>query len=202
MYLKELFSTPVWADSLDFITDQDLAAIRKYCLEQVRVNPSVQYSNQGGYHSPAYAVEQLADTPLAVILQPILDKCNECMFNLGSEKKLRLSSVWFHVNGPDHYNETHAHGGILSGTLYICVPDNESSIFFSRALDMTNYFYGSIGCSQINDITASEFDFKPSERALVIFPSWLPHGVRPNRSNIERISISFNTEINNEQTTI
>jgi uncharacterized protein (TIGR02466 family) len=202
MYLKELFSTPVWATSLDSISDQDLKEIRKYCLDTVRIDPSVQYSNQGGYHSPAYSVEQLADTPLSTILKPILDHCNECMINLGSEKKLRLSSIWFHVNGPDHYNDTHAHGGVLSGTFYVYVPDNEASIFFSRALDMTNYFYGSIGCSNINGITASEFDFKPSERALVIFPSWLPHGVRPNRSNLERISISFNTELVNEQTTI
>jgi uncharacterized protein (TIGR02466 family) len=202
MYLKELFSTPVWADSLDQVSDQDILSIRKYCLEQVRTANSQQYSNQGGFHSEAYSVEQLKDTPLAVLLDLITDKVNECMFNLGSDKKLRLSSIWFHVNGPGNYNSIHAHGGVLSGSFYVAVPDNESSIFFSRALDMTNYFYGSIGCKNITDITASEFDFKPSPKTIVVFPSWLPHGVRPNQSNLERISISFNTEITNEQTTI
>ena len=198
MYLKELFSTPVWADSLNSVTDQDLLAIKEYCLQLASTTMSEQFSNNGGYHSQAYAVEQLVDTPLAVLVDPITDKVNECMVNLGSDKKLRLSSVWFHINGQGHYNDIHAHGGVLSGSFYVSVPDNEASIFFSRALDIKNYFYGSIGCRPISDLTASEFDFKPSERALVVFPSWLPHGVRPNQSNQERISISFNTELINE----
>ena len=88
MYLKELFSTPVWATSLDSISDQDLILIKKFCLEHAGTTESTQFSNHGGYHSPAYSVEQLADTPLSIVLQPILDQCNECMLKLGSDKKL------------------------------------------------------------------------------------------------------------------
>ena len=198
MYLKELFSTPVWANSLDSISDQDLILIKKFCLEHTRTTESTQFSNHGGYHSPAYSVEQLADTPLSIVLQPILDQCNECMLKLGSDKKLRLSSIWFHINGLEDYNNIHTHGGVLSGSFYVAIPDNDSSIFFTRALDMTNHFYGSIGCKNVNDLTAPDFDFKPSPKAIVVFPSWLPHGVRPNKSNMERISISFNTELINE----
>jgi len=202
MHLKELFSTPVWTDHLDSISDQDLLLIKEHCLKQSTTTESMQFSNHGGYHSPGYSIKQLEDTPLSVIVDPILDKVNGCMIALGSDRKLQLSSIWFHVNGSDHYNNIHSHGGVLSGSFYVAVPDSESSIFFSRALDMTNHFYGSIGCKNVNGITVPEFNYTPTKKSLVVFPSWLPHGVRPNHSNIERISISFNTELNNEQTTI
>lgn len=195
MFLKHLFSTPVWADNLNSVSDNNLDLIRQFCLDQAASGLSLQHSNQGGYHSPAYSVEQLLATPLSSVVNPILEKVNECMSTLGTNKKLRLSSIWFHVNGAGHYNNVHSHGGVLSGAFYVSVPDRGSTIFFSRSLDMVNYFYGSIGCDNNNDLTASELDFTPSEKTLVIFPSWLPHGVRPNYSNKERISISFNTEI-------
>ena len=44
----------------------------------------------------------------------------------------------------------------------------------------------------IRDRTSSEATYKPITGMLLIFPSWIKHGVTVNKSNKERIALSFN----------
>ena len=47
----------------------------------------------------------------------------------------------------------------------------------------------------VTELTAENSDqvvVKVSDGTLLVFPSWLQHSVDPNRSNGERLSISFN----------
>ena len=40
--------------------------------------------------------------------------------------------------------------------------------------------------------TGNEVTMDVKEGRLILFPAWLSHGVRPNRGNRDRISVSFN----------
>jgi len=42
------------------------------------------------------------------------------------------------------------------------------------------------------DFTAEEITMRPEEGRMYVFPGWLEHGVEENRSNQDRVSISFN----------
>jgi len=43
--------------------------------------------------------------------------------------------------------------------------------------------------------TANEARMLPEEGRMYVFPSWLEHGVEVNRSDQDRVSISFNVHI-------
>jgi ectoine hydroxylase-related dioxygenase (phytanoyl-CoA dioxygenase family) len=45
---------------------------------------------------------------------------------------------------------------------------------------------------QPTEFTTSEIRMPPEEGRLYVFPGWLEHGVDVNRSDRDRVSISFN----------
>ena len=46
--------------------------------------------------------------------------------------------------------------------------------------------------TQHTGFTAEEERMRPEEGRMYIFPGWLEHGVEPNQSTEDRVSISFN----------
>ena len=81
-------------------------------------------------------------------------------------------SLWYNVNGHGCYNKLHLHNVEegYSGVFYIDVPDK----------DMGNLYF--------EDGT----EYEPIPNRLILFPTDLKHGVKPNQSNQKRISMSFN----------
>jgi uncharacterized protein (TIGR02466 family) len=47
--------------------------------------------------------------------------------------------------------------------------------------------------------TATEVRMRPEEGRMYVFPSWLEHGVEINRSDRDRVSISFNVLVSERQ---
>jgi uncharacterized protein (TIGR02466 family) len=41
---------------------------------------------------------------------------------------------------------------------------------------------------------------RPEEGRMYVFPSWLEHGVEPNQSERDRISLSFNVQVTDRST--
>jgi uncharacterized protein (TIGR02466 family) len=48
-------------------------------------------------------------------------------------------------------------------------------------------------------MNSSVHTIPPEVGKLIIFPSWLDHGVNPNLSDTDRISMSFNINLMHEQ---
>ena len=85
---------------------------------------------------------------------------------------MTFTTLWYNINGYGHYNQMHYHHleEGYSGVFYIDVPDkNMGNIYFE-----------------------SGEEYEPRENTLLLFPSDLKHGVRPNQSQLHRISMSFN----------
>ena len=47
-------------------------------------------------------------------------------------------------------------------------------------------------CNEYNSVNSHTWWLRPKEGTLYIFPSWIRHMVKPNMSDEERVSISFN----------
>ena len=96
---------------------------------------------------------------------------------------------WVNISPPVSYQETHHHleensKQILSGTLYIDVPQNSGDFFIKNHLDKEYMLLGLRGME--------EFKIEASNRKIIIFPSWMEHRVGINHSTQNRISISWN----------
>jgi len=80
---------------------------------------------------------------------------------------------------------------MLSGVFYIDIPlEGMGDLQFYRGDDAQYYIPDNL--SSYNTITSTMATYPPKPGMLVIFPSWVKHAVKQNRTDAERIAISFN----------
>lgn len=115
----------------------------------------------------------------------------EADFELGG-KKLALDSLWINVmnKGGSHAAHIHPHA-VVSGTYYVTVPDKAGAIRFEDprlAMQMA----APPKKPKAKPANRSFVTLAPKPGMLLLWESWLRHGVEPNRAKTPRISISFN----------
>jgi uncharacterized protein (TIGR02466 family) len=115
----------------------------------------------------------------------------ELQFELGG-KRLALDSLWLNVmeKGAIHAPHIHPHSAI-SGTYYVAVPPKSGAIRFEDPR------LGLMMAAPPRKKTArpenrSFVDVTPRAGLLLLWESWLRHGVEPNAASGPRISLSFN----------
>lgn len=98
---------------------------------------------------------------------------------------------WVNISYPGASNKVHIHPNChLSGVYYIQLAPECGSIFFRDPRTPSLMLRPPI--SQETPFTATEARFKAEVGRMYIFPAWLEHGVEVNRSDRDRVSISFN----------
>ena len=110
----------------------------------------------------------------------------------------QILSMWANVNGYKDYNLIHTHGGsVISGVYYLKNPKNSGDLFFvNPACEVIEYLWGCC-IKEYTQQNSPHWNILVEEGDLVLFPSWLRHGVKPNLNKKEnRISIAFNISIN------
>ena len=78
-----------------------------------------------------------------------------------------------------------------SGIFYVQVPKHSGGLYFMRGSQQNGHI--EMMCSQPE--YGPLFEIMPSAGDLFLFPSELVHGVYPNYSKSDRISVSFNINI-------
>ena len=147
-------------------------------------------TNVDGWHSPT----NMNELPEYKKLIDILYEAQRTIYeqeHLDSEPY--LGNMWANINPPGGLNRAHMHPNALwSGVYYVKahpdsghlkVDDPRAAASMSRP-------------RQKSGPTPSrlwrETSFEPKAGRLIMFPAWLTHCVDPNKSNDNRISVSFN----------
>jgi len=129
---------------------------------------------------------------LAKRIKPHADKfADQLQMDLGG-KRLKLDNIWVNVLEPGGSHSGHIHPHcVLSGTYYVRVPDNASSIKFEDPrLGMMMAAPSPRGDA---DLDRQRFVYvAPKAGDLLLWESWLRHEVPVNRATSARISVSFN----------
>lgn len=113
--------------------------------------------------------------------------------------RLRIGTMWSIINPPGSSNRAHIHPGCLwSGVYYVQAPRNAGRIEFidprtQNLMSPAEY----IPDTKRPRSCWTKVQYKPVAGRMLIFPSWLYHGVDPNRSrakgkDADRIIVSFN----------
>ena len=199
--LRALFATPIAIAVLPnagALND----ALRKTILGRADVEPSTDHSNLGGWQS----TWDLADwggeegrTVLAFARQ-FADKMTADRHGKPAPQNWRMNA-WANVNRQNHGNEFHTHpgcvwsvsyyvddGGIaddpsLGGQFEIQDPRGVAPAMFRPDLVPNVPGGASFGASET---------ISPTAGTMLMFPSWLSHGVRPYTGDSVRISIAIN----------
>ena len=108
-------------------------------------------------------------------------------FNLGG-------GPWINFQQANEFNPYHNHTGMLSAIIYIEVPDEIKKENDNVTIETNMPRAGMIAFISGNDdrYTRSSYCHQPKTGEIFIFPSSLNHLVYPFKSDVERISMSFN----------
>jgi uncharacterized protein (TIGR02466 family) len=109
-----------------------------------------------------------------------------------SGRKLKLDSLWINVmrKGAIHAPHIHPHS-VVSGTYYVTAPPGAGAIRFEDPrLAMLMAAPPRRKNSRLENRTF--VDVTPKPGMLLLWESWLRHGVETNASKNERVSVSFN----------
>ena len=153
-------------------------------------NKGVAKTNAGGWHSTTDMNTKKEYNPLTIEL-----------FNMQEEifKKENLSrkpvcgNMWANINGPGNYNRPHLHpNSLFSGVYWVKTPKNSGNLMLydprpGIQMTMPNRKDGKLPPEYWREV-----HYEPKAGRCIMFPSWLWHEVKPNKSNDTRISVSFN----------
>ena len=107
-------------------------------------------------------------------------------------RKLKLDSLWINVMQKDAGHTPHIHPhSVISGTYYVTVPPRSGAIRFEDPrLPMMMAAPTKKPTAKAEN--RSFVDVAPKPGMLLLWESWLRHGVEPNQAQGRRISVSFN----------
>lgn len=151
---------------------------------------SAVHSNRGGWQSPSdfYLDDSFSEFSNYIIQNSLIALTH---YNLEFE----LSNMWININRRGDYNIIHDHpGSTISGVLWVKTPKNCGSLVFHSPHSFVQHLL----LQNVDSEIAKEqnyydnYMFNPKEGTMIIFPSDLKHGVEPNESDEDRISIAFN----------
>jgi uncharacterized protein (TIGR02466 family) len=177
MIRNELFETPLWSSKLNLNIDLllkifDESVKNNYTAQKSSVDGSIQTQNLCSVGSFAYSKNKI-----------------EKLFKDTTNQSVSITTAWICKNPPGSRNKNHIHGGCdLSGVYYMRTPENSGNIIFSNPNPV----------AQHKDLNSKDkcfwhqFSLKPVEKGILFFPCWVPHEVETNRSQKDRLALSFN----------
>ncbi|HYS46883.1 MAG TPA: TIGR02466 family protein [Rhizomicrobium sp.] len=150
----------------------------------------------GGYTSYASLNDLIQRASIFADLEREIAKhvsgfARELQFDL-SGRKLKLDSAWINVmrKGAVHAPHIHPHS-VISGTYYVTVPPNSGAIRFEDPR-LPMMMAAPPRKENARPENRSFVDVEPKAGMLLLWESWLRHGVEPNAERGPRISVSFN----------
>ena len=126
----------------------------------------------------------------------LLNIKNEILINVSkfinnfTEKKYNfiIKESWLTKTLSKEHTVAHCHAGCdLSGVYYFKAPKDSGNIYFLNPLTnlIANEFLNT------DDLVS----YPPDNGIMLLFPSWLYHGVRSNDSDDVRVSLAFNLKL-------
>ena len=200
----KLFPTPVFIATIPGAEALN-AELKRIILEQEQASGGVERSNRGGWQS-SWDMYEWGGEPIRRVLnfaRAMVDDATVDRSGRHHQIAWRIN-CWANVNRTGHGNQFHTHpgglwsvsyyvddGGVdadrsLGGEFEIADPRGAATVMYAPQLT----FRGQDGLS----LGESE-RLTPRSGAMIVFPSWLWHGVCPYRGTRERISIAINFSI-------
>ncbi len=188
---KDWFPTPIWDFTVDNYQQLNATLLSEIEEEQQRDRQGMSISNNLGWHSVNTLHQRDRFSGFTQnIHRNVLEVAKELRWDL-RQFSLTITTCWANVNGKFSSNFMHHHANsILSGAYYLKVPENSGAIYFADPRPAALMLVPPV--EEFNPLTYSKVIYKPRIGSMLLFPSWLMHGVETNMSEESRISIAFN----------
>lgn len=187
-HLQNLFATPVWVIDFEPAVYQPLnARIIRHLDSLIGMRPAVDVGATLQTDHNIHEFDEFAD----LVVQINKGTAAVLEFLDIDYKKFEITGCWTNINPKGGVNKPHIHpNNFLSGVYYVQTQPGADSIIFSDPRPQASVVLPPNHSE--NAYSGNEVSFDAVEGRLIVFPSWLTHGVPANRSDRNRISVSFN----------
>ena len=150
----------------------------------------VSKTNAGGWHS---ATDMNEKEEYNVLTKELFIMQDEIYKKEHLTQKSVLGNMWANVNYPGGYNRPHLHpNSLFSGVYWIKTPQNSGNFMIYEPRQGAQCTMPNRKEGKLSPELWREVHYEPKAGRCIMFPSWLWHEVKPNKSNDIRISVSFN----------
>ena len=184
-FIEPLFPTPIHG----VIINDDLMAVQQEMAKVISEIKWVCPESWGQTHLlsttnfESDAIEQYNMIEFSKIMKRELEMYCEYI-----DFKVRNYTVtsWFNKFRPGDFGHVHTHGAVdISGVYYFQTNGEDGNLMLMSP-------NASAASSQIFGKHNQYWDHSPMVGKMLLFPGWLPHGIKRNNSDAERISFAFN----------
>ena len=194
--ILKLFPQPVFKYQIDNYKKINVE-LTKYIYElNKKDNIGVNKSNINGWHSRSFDFNEKENVPNK-FYSHINSYIEDVFSKLGWEydkTKIKCTSMWAIINKKGNFNIEHTHpNNYLSAAYYVKAPENCGNFKATNPNILSRHIRAKT--KQANELNSNSASIKINEGDLLIFPAYLPHSVEENKSNEDRVIVSFNIDI-------
>ena len=185
-----LFSSPVYINNLEILQTTD----ELIKLDGIVNNDNVEWVNNHNNNvtKDNHWLETIKETKLYSLIQTEIKKYFYSLMQANPDIEIFITESWLNKSEPGQEHHRHRHSNsIISGVYYFNLDENSGNLIFSNS----NYQQLEYTTINSNIYNSKHWILNPKQHTLILFPSSLEHNVSKNNSNINRISLSFNTFI-------
>ena len=192
------FPQPVFKYKVDNSKEYN-AKLSKYIYDLNKEDEDgILRSNRGGWHSKPFNLKDTSSIQHKFLLETT-KHVFDCIKTLGwklEPNKVICTEMWAIINKKDDFNIIHTHpNSYLSAAYYVKAPKDCGQFTIENPHSISRHSYPAL--ERKTDFNLKVEKIEIEEGDLLLFPAYLPHGVQENKSNDDRIVISFNININN-----
>ena len=150
----------------------------------------VSKTNAGGWHSSTDMNRKEEYNPLT---RELFNMQEEIYPKEKLSRKPVCGNMWANINYPGCFNRPHIHpNSLFSGVYYVTAPKNSGNLMIYDPRQGVQMTMPNRKEGKLSPELWREVHYEPKAGRCIMFPSWLWHEVKPNKSNDTRISVSFN----------
>lgn len=188
-HVFNLFPIPLYAATYE----GDTSEVVKY-FDSCEMNEA-HGSGYGMISKNSYIIDNPACAPLS---EWIIHHFNEFATKIMryNYSELQFAQSWLTYKMPGQFHKAHTHPNtLIAGVFYYDIQENDAAICFSKEAKSyhRSYLEPSLQPDYQNfPYSQEEIYFQPKQNNLIIFPSYLTHGVPPNNTSRVRKALGVN----------
>jgi len=164
-----------------------------YTREEVSfvTNQNIEFSKDNGISFSYSILDNPELSNLKSFCQDSVNLLTEQVY-ASTNNELDIGISWINAVPPGKHHGLHGHkNSIISGVYYFQNTTNCAFYVQSPLVLRNSYDYSFY--KENNHFNSETWELPVEENTLILFPSWLQHGVRTNNTEQTRHSIAFNT---------
>lgn len=183
--VRQLWPTPLYMNDIG-VSKETLDFALSYNYERME-------SNNGSYTLNKKILNELLSLKKQ-IEQEIINFTGDYL-KVDNNIKFEITTSWINKHIPGDHAQMHHHANsIFSGVYYIKQPENGGNFVIHDNPMTPNICTKTVllNYKEVNDVNTDQYQIKPKDGLIIMFPSFLHHSVENNQSNEERYSLAFN----------